>query len=93
MLSEIIKSLTRKPTGVSLSESIDATPAELISVVKEFGFEGVAAWRDSRSDGAGYRSRRFLPIPTSCQKLLSHFPLSDRPFMDVRSFLSVEVNS
>ena len=47
VLSDLIKPLTRKATAVSLSESIDATPAELIRVVKEFGFEGVIKRRDS----------------------------------------------
>jgi bifunctional non-homologous end joining protein LigD len=42
VLSELMKPLT-KATAVSLSECIDATPAELIRVVKEFGFEGVIA--------------------------------------------------
>ena len=43
VLSDLMKPLTRKASAVSLSESIDATPAELIRVVKEFGFEGVIA--------------------------------------------------
>ncbi len=50
VLSDLIKPLTRKATAVSLSESIDATPAELIRVVKEFGFEGVIKRRDSFYD-------------------------------------------
>jgi ATP-dependent DNA ligase len=45
VLSDLVKPLTRKPSAVSLSESIEATPAELIRVVKEFGFEGVIAKR------------------------------------------------
>jgi ATP-dependent DNA ligase len=45
MLSDLVKPLTRKPSAVWLSESIDATPAELIRVIKEFGFEGVIAKR------------------------------------------------
>src|SRR5688572_27337359 len=40
VLSDLMKPLTRKATAVPLSESIDATPTELIGVVKEFGFEG-----------------------------------------------------
>jgi bifunctional non-homologous end joining protein LigD len=40
VLSDVIKPLRRKATAISLSESINATPTELISVVKEFGFEG-----------------------------------------------------
>ena len=34
-----MKPLTRKASAVSLSQSIDATAAEVISVVKEFRFE------------------------------------------------------
>jgi bifunctional non-homologous end joining protein LigD len=39
VLTNIIKPLTGSAPAVALSESIDATPAELIGVVKEFGFE------------------------------------------------------
>ena len=35
VLSEMMKPLMRRATGVSLSESIDATPAELIGVANE----------------------------------------------------------
>jgi hypothetical protein len=34
-----MKPLTRKATAISLSETIDARPAELIDVVEGFGFE------------------------------------------------------
>src|SRR6185295_2928832 len=41
---------------ISLSDTIDATPAELVRVVKEFGFEGIVAkWRDSTYE-SGKRS-------------------------------------
>jgi DNA ligase D-like protein (predicted ligase) len=43
VLSKLMKPLSQKATAISLSETIDASPAELISVVKEFGFEGVIA--------------------------------------------------
>jgi bifunctional non-homologous end joining protein LigD len=39
VLTEIMKPLTRKATAISLSETIDARPAELIDVVEGFGFE------------------------------------------------------
>jgi ATP-dependent DNA ligase len=39
-----------------LSETIDASPAELISVVKEFNFEGVIAKRKDSLYEAGKRS-------------------------------------
>ena len=60
VLSDIIKPLTRNPTGVSLSESIDASPAELIQVVKEFGFEGVIAKRKDSCYEPGKRSGAWL---------------------------------
>ena len=43
VLSKLMKPLIRKATAISLSETIDASPVELISVVNEFGFEGVIA--------------------------------------------------
>jgi DNA ligase D-like protein (predicted ligase) len=60
VLSDIIKPLTRKATSVSLSENIDATPAELIRVVKEFGFEGVIAKRKDSCYESGKRSGAWL---------------------------------
>jgi bifunctional non-homologous end joining protein LigD len=60
VLSDIIKPLTRKATAVSSSESIDATPAELVSVVKEFGFEGVIAKRKDSFYESGKRSGAWL---------------------------------
>jgi DNA ligase D-like protein (predicted ligase) len=60
LLGEIMKPLTRTPTGVSLCESIDTTPAELIRVVKEFGFEGVIAKRKDSYYESGKRSGAWL---------------------------------
>jgi ATP-dependent DNA ligase len=45
VLSDLMKPLMRGATAVSVSESIDTSPAELIRVVKEFGCEGVIAKR------------------------------------------------
>lgn len=56
VLSDLMQPLTRKATAVSLSESIDAMPAELIQVVKEFGFEGVIAKRKDSCYEPGKRS-------------------------------------
>jgi DNA ligase D-like protein (predicted ligase) len=56
VLSKLMKPLTRKATAVSLSETIDASPTELISVVKEFGFEGVIAKRKDSCYESGKRS-------------------------------------
>jgi len=60
VLSDLMKPLTRKATAVSLSESIDATPAELIGVVKEFGFEGVIAKRKNSCYESSKRSGAWL---------------------------------
>jgi|SRR5688572_4463652 bifunctional non-homologous end joining protein LigD len=57
VLSDVMKPLRQKATAISLSESIAATPAELISVVKEFGFEGVIAKRKASCYELGKRSR------------------------------------
>ncbi|MCE3242412.1 MAG: dependent ligase, partial [Deltaproteobacteria bacterium] len=60
VLSDLKKPLTRKATAVPLSESIDATPTELIGVVKEFGFEGVIAKRKDSCYEPGKRSGAWL---------------------------------
>jgi bifunctional non-homologous end joining protein LigD len=60
LLANIMKPLMRRANGVSLSESIDTTPAELISVVKEFGFEGVIAKRKDSCYESGKRSGAWL---------------------------------
>jgi DNA ligase D-like protein (predicted ligase) len=60
VLSDLMKPLTRKATAVSLSESIDTTPVELIRVVKEFGFEGVIAKRKNSCYESGKRSGAWL---------------------------------
>ena len=60
LLSNIIKPLSRNASAVALSESIDATPAELIGVVKEFGFEGVIAKRKNSCYESGKRSGAWL---------------------------------
>ena len=44
----------------NVSESTDATPAELIGVVKEFGFEGVIAKRKNSCYASGKRSGAWL---------------------------------
>jgi ATP-dependent DNA ligase len=60
VLSDLIKPLTRKASAIALSENIDATPAELIQVVKEFGFEGVIAKRKDSFYESGKRSGAWL---------------------------------
>ena len=60
VLSDIMKPLTRKATAVSLSETIEGSPAELIRVVKEFGFEGLVAKRRDSYYESGKRSGAWL---------------------------------
>src|SRR5918995_425750 len=60
VLSNIMKPLTRNASAIALSETIDATPAELIGVVKEFGFEGVIAKRKNSCYESGKRSSAWL---------------------------------
>ena len=55
-----MKPFTRNASSIALSESIDATPAELIQVVKEFGFEGVIAKRKDSFYESGNRSGAWL---------------------------------
>jgi bifunctional non-homologous end joining protein LigD len=56
VLNEIFEKLWRKPAPISLSETIDATPAELVRVAKEFGFEGILAKRRDSYYESGRRS-------------------------------------
>jgi ATP-dependent DNA ligase len=60
VLSGILKRLSRNASAVALSESVDASPAELIGVVKEFGFEGVIATRKNSCYESGKRSGAWL---------------------------------
>ena len=60
VLSDLMKPLTRRASSIALSESIDATPVELIQVVKEFGFEGVIAKRKNSCYESGKRSGAWL---------------------------------
>jgi bifunctional non-homologous end joining protein LigD len=60
VLSKIMKPRSRNASAVALSESIDASPAELIGVVKEFGFQGVIAKRKNSCYESGKRSGAWL---------------------------------
>jgi ATP-dependent DNA ligase len=60
VLSKLMKPLIRKATAISLLETIDASPVELISVVNEFGFEGVIAKRKDSFYESGKRSGAWL---------------------------------
>jgi ATP-dependent DNA ligase len=43
LLSDIAADLKRQTPLIGLSDTLDTTPAELIPLVKEFGFEGIIA--------------------------------------------------
>lgn len=59
-LSEIMADLKPKTPLVCLSETIDATPAELIPLVKQFGFEGIVAKRTDSCYEPGKRTGAWL---------------------------------
>jgi ATP-dependent DNA ligase len=56
ILAEVIADLKPKTPLICLSETIDATPAQLIPLVKEFGFEGIIAKRKDSPYEIGNRS-------------------------------------
>ena len=56
VLGELFDDLGEKANPIGLPETIDATPQELIRVVKEFGFEGIVAKRKDSLYESGKRS-------------------------------------
>src|SRR5438093_3652712 len=56
ILTDIVMALTKTPTVIGLSETIDASPADLVQVVKEFGFEGIIAKRKDSFYESGNRT-------------------------------------
>jgi bifunctional non-homologous end joining protein LigD len=56
ILAEVITDLKPKTPLIYLSETINARPAELIPLVKEFGFEGIIAKRKDSCYEIGKRS-------------------------------------
>src|SRR5262245_57985514 len=54
VLSEDLEGINATP--ICLSETLDATPAELVRVAKEFGFEGIVAKRRDSLYESGKRS-------------------------------------
>jgi DNA ligase D-like protein (predicted ligase) len=56
VLSEILKAGDAVATPIALSENIEAEPADLIRVVKEFGFEGIVAKRKDSYYESGKRT-------------------------------------
>jgi bifunctional non-homologous end joining protein LigD len=59
-LDDVFRGDKRIAAPLCLSETIDASPAELIRVVKEFGFEGIIAKRKDSSYESGKRSGAWL---------------------------------
>jgi DNA ligase D-like protein (predicted ligase) len=57
-LSEIFKGI--KAAAVALSESLNASPTELVRVAKEFGFEGIVAKRKDSLYESGKRTGAWL---------------------------------
>src|SRR5215470_14079558 len=60
ILNEIFEGLGKNASPLGLSETIDATPADLIRVAKEFGFEGIVAKRRTSLYEPGKRSGAWL---------------------------------
>jgi len=60
VLNEIFEDLGKNASAVCLSETIDATPKELIRAAKEVGFEEIVAKRKTSFYEPGKRSRAWL---------------------------------
>jgi DNA ligase D-like protein (predicted ligase) len=60
ILGELFKNLGDKPSPIALSETMNATPADLIRVAKEFGFEGIVTKRRTSLYESGKRSGAWL---------------------------------
>jgi len=60
VLSEIFKERSSSATPLALSESLDATPAQLVRVAKEFGFEGIVAKRKDSFYESGKRTGAWI---------------------------------
>jgi DNA ligase D-like protein (predicted ligase) len=60
LLSETFRRRKREASAIALSESIDASPTELIPIAKEFGFEGIIAKRKDSLYESGKRTGAWL---------------------------------
>src|SRR5215472_15999326 len=60
LLNELFDDLGKKASPVCWSETLDATPADLIRVAKEVGFEGIVAKRKTSLYEPGKRSGAWL---------------------------------
>jgi ATP-dependent DNA ligase len=56
LLSDMAADLKKRTPLIGLSDTLDTTPAELIPLVKEFGFEGIIAKRKDSCYESGKRS-------------------------------------
>jgi ATP-dependent DNA ligase len=56
LLTDIAADLKTETPLIGLSDTLDTTPAELIPLVKEFGFEGIVAKRKDSCYESGKRS-------------------------------------
>src|SRR5262249_8291199 len=56
VLSEIFKERDSGASQLAISESINATPADLVRVAREFGFEGIVAKRKDSFYESGKRT-------------------------------------
>jgi ATP-dependent DNA ligase len=60
LLNETFEDLSKNASPLCLSETMDATPADLIRVAKEVGFEGIVAKRKTSCYEPGKRSGAWL---------------------------------
>jgi bifunctional non-homologous end joining protein LigD len=60
LLSDIAADLKTRTPLIGLSDTLDSTQAELIPLVKEFGFEGIIAKRNDSCYESGKRSGAWL---------------------------------
>ena len=60
LLNELFADLGKNASPIGLSETMDATPADLIRVPKEFGFEGIVAKRRDSLYEPGKRTGAWL---------------------------------
>src|SRR5436189_6326877 len=71
VLTDIVTDLKKTPTLISLSETIDASPVDLVQVVKEFGFEGIIAKRKDSVYESGKRTGAWVKYKVNkCQEFV-----------------------
>src|SRR5437773_9994929 len=71
VLTDIVTDLKKTPTLIGLSETIDASPVDLVQVVKEFGFEGIIAKRKDSFYESGKRTGAWVKYKVNkCQEFV-----------------------